>query len=72
MKNFVFSISTVLILNCLFFISCNKKNNEHSELNLEDTKIIKQFFDEALTTRETYELPPNAGSVFELKTLFSF
>ena len=56
MKNFVFSISTVLILNCLFLISCKQKSKEHSELNLEDTKIIKQFFDEALTTRETYEL----------------
>ena len=56
MKNFVFSISTVLILNCLFLISCKHKSNEHSELNLEDTKIIKQFFDEALTTRETYAL----------------
>jgi len=56
MKNFVFSISTVLILNFLFLVSCKQKSNEHSELNLEDTKIIKQFFDEALTTRETYEL----------------
>ena len=56
MKNFVFSISTVLILNCLFLISCKQKSNEYSELNLEDTKTIKQFFDEALTTRETYAL----------------
>ncbi len=29
---------------------------EQPELNLEDAKVIKQFFDEALTSRETYNL----------------
>ena len=45
----------------LFLFSCEQKKVTEKEetkvaLAAEDTKIIKQFFDEALTSRETYQL----------------
>ena len=54
MKKFDFSI--ILLFTFLFFPSCNQKITQQIDLNIEDAKIIKQFFDEALTTRETYAL----------------
>jgi len=56
MKKIGTIISNTLIFSFLFFSSCEQKINQQTELNLEDTKIIKQLFDEALTSRETYEL----------------
>ena len=56
MKKIGTIISNTLIFSFLFFSSCEQKINQQTELNLEDTKIIKQLFDGALTSRETYEL----------------
>ena len=56
MKKISFSFLTTIPLTFLFFLSCNQKSKDQIDLNLEDVKIIKQFFDEALTSRETYNL----------------
>ena len=56
MKKFYFGFSIFLLFTILFFPSCNQKTNQQVDLNIEDAKIIKQFFDEALTNRETYAL----------------
>ena len=56
MKKISFFYPIILPLTILFFINCNQKTDYQIDLNLEDVKVIKQFFDEALTSRETYNL----------------
>ncbi|MEM8896176.1 MAG: M20/M25/M40 family metallo-hydrolase, partial [Bacteroidota bacterium] len=61
MKNLDLIIAATLLALCGTLSSCQPQQSEaqtaqEQELNLEDTKIIKQLFDEALTTRETYGL----------------
>lgn len=61
MKN-AFLVFTAGILTASIFLSgCQPQKEDASkdlepELNLEDSKVIKQLFDEALTSRETYGL----------------
>lgn len=60
MKSKNLSLSLALLATCFMF-SCSKTQpdtpaNLEAELDLEDTKIVKQLFDEALTSRETYQL----------------
>ena len=54
---------TFLLAICSIGLSCqqrpaelNESTDQQAELNPEDTKVIKQFFDEALSSRETYKL----------------
>ena len=56
MKKISFFFPIILPLTFLFFINCNQKTDYQIDLNLEDVKVIKQFFDEALTSRETFNL----------------
>tara|TARA_B100001093_G_scaffold375000_1_gene360026 strand:- start:347 stop:1750 length:1404 start_codon:yes stop_codon:yes gene_type:complete len=56
MKKISFFFPIILPLTLLFFFNCNQKTDYQIDLNLEDVKVIKQFFDEALTSRETYNL----------------
>ena len=60
MKNLSLSVSTILFSLCFILFGCQPQNggqaSQQPELDIEDTKIIKQLFDEALTTRETYGL----------------
>ena len=56
MKKISFFFPIILPLTFLFFFNCNQKTDYQIDLNLEDVKVIKQFFDEALTSRETYNL----------------
>ena len=62
MKNVGLSIYGILFTACFILFSCQPKPSadkqivEEPELSQEDTKVIKQFFDESLTTRETYQL----------------
>ncbi len=64
MKNLSLYFSAALLAICFIFSGCQnsqtpqsvEQNGEQQELNLEDTKMIKQLFDEALTSRETYSL----------------
>ena len=56
MKKISFFFPIILPLTFLIFFNCNQKTDYQIDLNLEDVKVIKQFFDEALTNRETYNL----------------
>ena len=56
MKKISFFFAIILPLTFLIFFNCNQKTDYQIDLNLEDVKVIKQFFDEALTSRETYNL----------------
>ncbi|MEM9328659.1 MAG: peptidase M28 family protein, partial [Bacteroidota bacterium] len=61
MKNLNLTFFTALGTVCLVLLACQpqpvaQQPNQEPELNPEDAKIVKQFFDEALTTRETYGL----------------
>ena len=56
MKKISFLFPIILPLTFLIFFNCNQKSDYQIDLNLEDVKVIKQFFDEALTSRETYNL----------------
>ena len=56
MKKISFFFPIILPLTFLIFFNCNQKTDYQIDLNLEDLKVIKQFFDEALTSRETYNL----------------
>ena len=56
MKKISFFFTSILPLTFLIFFNCNQKTDYQIDLNLEDVKVIKQFFDEALTSRETYNL----------------
>jgi len=61
------SLYFTLLLICFLCSNCEQapnagpaqpvsQNNAEPELNLEDTKVMKKLFDEALTSRETYQL----------------
>ena len=59
-NNLGLSVFATFLATC-FVLSCcqaqsGEQTNQQPELNLEDTKTIKQLFDESLTTRETYNL----------------
>ena len=62
MKNLGKSIFKIFLGACFVLSSCQPKPEASAqtapepELNQEDTKTIKQFFDETLTSRETYQL----------------
>lgn len=59
MKNINLFLSAALLASCIILSNCQApapQSGGEPELNLDDTKVIKQLFDEALTTRETYSL----------------
>ncbi|MCV9387046.1 M20/M25/M40 family metallo-hydrolase [Reichenbachiella ulvae] len=62
MKNSKYILSVALFATSLLLSNCQPQTqpegqeNPQAELDIEDTKVIKQLFDEALTTRETYQL----------------
>ena len=60
MKNLSSRVIMALIAMGILLSGCQPQPDEQTqqqpELDPEDTKIIKQFFDEALTSRETYGL----------------
>lgn len=60
MKHTNITLSVVLFATCIILSGCQPQpkaqTTDQQELNQEDAKIIKQLFDEALTTRETYTL----------------
>ncbi len=60
MKNLSLTVFYFFLSTCLTITGCEQQPAEQvqsqPELDIEDTKIIKQLFDEALTSRETYGL----------------
>ncbi len=60
MKNLYLPFSTALLTVFIILSGCQspavEQPTNEPELNADDVKVIKQLFDEALTTRETYQL----------------
>lgn len=60
MKNINLTLSVALFAACIILAGCQPQPEQPTgnqpEVNQDDTRVIKQFFDEALTTRETYQL----------------
>ena len=56
MKKIKFIISTRLFFSSLIFLISFLTIAQRHELDVNDTKIIKEIFDESLTSRETYKL----------------
>ena len=56
MKNAKFNILRVLFFTYLFIYSFFSVDAQTNELDKEDVKVIKEIYDESLTSRDTYKL----------------
>ena len=56
MKKIKIIISTKLFFSSLIFLISFLTLAQRDKLDVNDTKIIKEIFDESLTSRETYKL----------------